>query len=194
MTEVASTPRAGRRAGTVALRVAALIGVVALVFWVNESVASNLEVTDAVRRFGYPGLFVIAAISGFNLLVPIPIIAFFPFLMDAGLAPVPAVAVIAAGMTVGDMVGYLLGRLGRKLVEKPHWMRRMERVQERHRLAPYVLLFFWASFAPLPNEVIVIPMALIGCRWLGVLLAALGGNIIFNSLAAAGFEGLFGFL
>ena len=189
----AAARRPGRRAAILALRLAALVGVVALVIWVNETVAENIHVTEAVRRFGYPGLFAVAAVSGFNILVPIPVVAFFPFLMEAGLSPVPAVLVIGAGMTVGDMVGYLLGRAGRKLVEQPAWMRRMERVQERHRLAPYILLFFYAAFAPIPNELVVIPMALIGCNWPGVLLAALGGNLIFNSLAAAGFQGVFDF-
>lgn len=161
--------------------------------WVNETAAQNIQVVEAVRRFGYPGLFVVSAVSGFNLLVPIPIIAFFPFLLEAGLDPVISVLIIGAGMTVGDMVGYLLGRAGRKMVEKPHWLARIERVRERHRIAPYVLLFFYAAFAPLPNELIVIPMALIGCRWYGVVGAALGGNLIFNSLAAAGFTGFFSF-
>lgn len=180
-----------RRLGTWALRIAALAAVIALVVWVNEYAAANLEVVAAVQRFGYAGLFAVSAVSGFNLLVPIPIIAFFPFLMQAGLAPAPALIVIASGMTVGDLVGFLLGRAGRKLVERPHWLVRLERLQARHRLAPYVLLFLYAAFIPLPNELVVIPMALIGCRMLGVVGAALGGNLIFNSLAAAGFQGVF---
>ena len=191
MTERAARS-ATRRSLTIAGRIAALVAVVALVVWVNEVAADNIHVVDAVRRFGYPGLFAVAAASGFNVVVPIPVVAFFPFLMEAGLAPVPTVLIIGAGMTVGDMVGYLLGRAGRKLVEKPSWLRRLEALRDRHRLAPYVLLFLYAAFAPLPNELVVIPMALIGCRWFGVLGAALGGNLIFNSLAAAGFHGIFG--
>lgn len=182
-----------RRGRILALRVAAVIAVVALVVWVNEAVAENVRVLEVVRRFGYPGLLAVSAVSGFNVLVPIPIIAFFPFLMEAGLDPVLSVAIIGIGMTFGDMVGFLLGRAGRKIVEKPRWMARLERVRERHRIAPYVLLFFYAAFAPVPNELIVIPLALIGCRWYGVLGAALGGNLIFNSLAAAGFQGVFDF-
>lgn len=184
---------ARRRAGSIALKVAAIAAVVALVVWANVVAAENVRVLEFVRRFGYPGLFAAAAVSGFNLLVPIPVVGFFPLLMEAGLHPAIAVLIIGAGMTVGDMVGYLLGRAGRKIVDKPHWMARMERVQERHRIAPYALLFLYAAFVPLPNELIVIPMALIGCRWIGVFGAALGGNLIFNSLAAAGFHGVFSF-
>lgn len=189
----ARRPATGRRAGSIALKVASIAAVVALVVWANVVAAENVRALEFVRRFGYPGLFAAAAVSGFNLLVPIPVVGFFPLLMEAGLDPVVTVMIIGAGMTVGDMVGYLLGRAGRKLVDKPQWMARMERVQERHRIAPYVLLFFYAAFVPLPNELIVIPMALIGCRWIGVIGAAFGGNLIFNSLAAAGFHGVFAF-
>lgn len=183
----------GRRGTSIALKVAAVAAAIAIIFWANQVAVENHRILEAIHRFGYVGLFVVAAISGFNLVVPIPAISLFPLLIEAGLQPIPSVLVIATGMTVGDMVGYLLGRAGRKLVEKPQWIGRIERAQDRHRLAPYVLLFFWAAFAPLPNEIIVIPMALIGCRWIGVLGAALGGNLIFNSLAAAGFQGFFDF-
>lgn len=191
MSEPGQERGAGRRAGSIAIKVAAVAAAIAIIIWANQVAVENERILEAIRRFGYVGLFVVAAISGFNLLIPIPAISLFPLLLEAGLQPVPSVLVIAAGMTVGDMVGYLLGRVGRKLVEKPQWIARMERVQERHRLAPYVLLFFWAAFAPLPNELIVIPMALIGCRAIGVVGAALAGNLIFNSLAAAGFQGVF---
>lgn len=185
-------PHPGRRAGRWALRIAALIAVILIVVWANEIAARNLEVRAAVQRFGYVGLLAVSAVSGFNVLVPIPVIAFFPFLMQSGLSPVPALLVIASGMTIGDLAGFLLGRAGRKLVERPAWLIRLERVQARHALAPYVILFVYAALVPLPNELVVIPMALIGCRLVGVVGAALGGNLIFNSLAAAGFQGVFG--
>jgi len=184
-------PRRRRSALSIAWKVAAVALAVAAIVWANQVGVENEQLLDAIARFGYPGLFVVSAISGFNVIIPIPAISLFPLLMQAGFHPVPTVLVIGAGMTVGDMVGFLLGRLGRKMVESGSWLRRLERIREGHRLAPYVLLFFYASFAPLPNELIVIPMALIGCRWYGVLGAALAGNLIFNALAAAGFHGFF---
>ena len=188
-----ASPRRRRpgRAWSLAWKVAAVAIAIAVIVWANQVAVENEQLLAAISRFGYLGLFVVAAISGFNVIIPIPAISLFPLLMEAGFHPVVTVLIIAAGMTVGDMAGYVLGRLGRKMVEKPGFMRRMEQVRERHRVAPYVLLFFYAAFAPLPNELIVIPMALIGCRWYGVLGAALGGNLIFNSLAAAGFHGIF---
>ena len=167
---------------------------VAVIVWANQVAIADDRVLGAIRRFGYLGVFLGAAISGFNLLVPIPAISLLPLIVEAGLDPKLAVLVIAAGMTTGDMVGYLLGRMGRKLVEDPKWLRWLTSLRERHRLAPYVLLFLNAGFSPLPNEVFVIPMALIGCHWAGVFVAALAGNLIFNSLMAAGITTIFDIL
>ena len=194
MSETTGESEARRRrpsALSIAWKVVALALAVGAIVWANQVAIENEAILDAIARFGYVGLFGVAAVSGFNVIIPIPAISLFPLLMEAGFNPIATVLIIGVGMTAGDMAGYLLGRLGRKLVEKPGWMRRIESVRERRPLAPYVILFFYAAFAPVPNELIVIPMALIGCHWLGVLAAALGGNLIFNSLAAAGFHGIF---
>ena len=184
-------PRRRRSAFSIAWKVVAIAIAIAVIVWANRVAIGNERILESIARFGYVGVFIAAAISGFNLLVPIPAIALFPLIVQAGLHPVIAVAVIAAGMTTGDMLGYALGRLGRRLVENPRWLRWLSDKRERHRLAPYVILFVNAGFSPLPNEVFVIPMALIGCTWYGVLAAALSGNLIFNSLMAAGITTIF---
>ena len=191
--ELEPPPRPRPSLFSIAWKVAAVALAIAAIVWVNQVGIENEQLLDAISRFGYPGLFVVSAISGFNVIIPIPAISLFPLLMEAGFHPVVTVLVIGAGMTVGDAFGFVLGRLGRKVVSRPGWMQRLEDMRERHAIAPYVLMFFWASFAPVPNELIVIPLALIGCRWYGVLGAALGGNLIFNGLAAAGFSSFFDF-
>ena len=150
--------RPRRSALSIAWKVAAVAIAIAVIVWANQVAVENDELLAAIARFGYPGLFVVSAISGFNLLIPIPAISLFPLLMEAGFHPVVTVLVIGAGMTVGDSVGFLLGRLGRKVVTRRAWLERLERMRERHAIAPYVLMFFWAAFAPVPNEVLVIPL------------------------------------
>ena len=176
-------------------RVLGLVALVIVVVWVNEVAVDSTRVRTAVYEFGYPGLFAMAALSGFNLVVPVPIIAFFPFLMEAGLAPVPTVATIALGMTTGDMLGWLLGFASREAITPPaavqRFMRWAERLRDRHRVAPYLALALYAGVVPLPNELLVIPMAFAGFRLPGIFAAALGGNLVFNTLAASGLVRLF---
>jgi membrane protein YqaA with SNARE-associated domain len=182
---------AGAKVFSIAWKVIAIAIAIVAIAWLHKVGSGNTWVLSAIERFGYPGIFAVAVVSGFNVVVPIPAISFLPAIVAAGFSATIAVIVISAGMTVGDMVGFVLGRLGRKRVERPEWLQRLERIRERHRLAPYVLLFLNAGFSPLPNEVLVIPIALIGGRWYGVFLAALTGNLIFNVLLGAGFQSIF---
>lgn len=182
-----------RRAARIALRLVLLGVVVAAVVWANVYAAQHDMVRQTATDFGYFGILVAAAISGFNLLVPIPVIAFFPFFMEVGLQPVPTVLVIAMGMTLGDLVGYLLGRTARDVVRpwKSDTIRRLETLRERHPRLPLLIMFLYAALAPAPNELLVMPLAFIRYPVAGIFMAVLAGNLIFNGLVALGVIRLF---
>lgn len=176
-----------------ALKLGAVLLLIVLVTWANLYAAEHDLIREAARRFGYPGILVAAAVSGFNLVVPVPIIAFFPFFMEVGFDRVLTVAVIATGMTLGDLLGYLIGRTTREMVAPKiqGLMGRLEALRERHRVLPFVVMFLYAAFAPLPNEVLVIPLAFLRYPLLGIFSAVLLGNMIFNSLVAFGMVQVF---
>jgi membrane protein YqaA with SNARE-associated domain len=184
------------RAVRLGLRLAAVAAILALALWANLYAADHDLVREATRRYGYAGILAAAAVSGFNLVVPVPIIAFFPFFMEAGLAPVPTVLVIAAGMTAGDLVGYLVGRTAREAVRPREggMVRRLEALRDRHPRLPVLVMFLYAAFAPAPNEIVVIPLAFLRYPVAGIFAAVLAGNLIFNALVAAGVIHIFGLL
>ena len=183
----------GRR-WRLAVQAGALVVLAGTIVWANLHAADHDLLREAVRRFGYMGLFAAAAISGFNLLVPVPVIAFFPVLVQSGLEPVLTVVVIAAGMTTGDLIGYLVGHTARQVMgERDHRiLRRLGSLRERHRVLPFVVMFLYAAFAPVPNEVLVIPLAFLRYPVAGIFTAVLLGNLIFNSLVAVGVMRVFG--
>lgn len=168
----------------------ALIG---LVVWANLYAADHDLVRAGAQRFGYVGILAAATLSGFNLVVPIPVIAFYPFFMEIGFAPVQTVLLIATGMTLGDLLGYLVGHTAREVMapRSRGLLGRLERLRERHPFLPFVVMFLYAAFAPIPNEILVIPLAFLRYPLAGIFLAVLSGNIIFNSLVAFGVVGLF---
>lgn len=177
-----------------AIRLIAIAVLVTLVVWANLYAAEHDFVRDLARRFGYGGLLLAAAASGFNLVVPVPIITFMPFLLDSGFEAGPAVMTIALGMTLGDLLGYLIGRTTREAMgPRDHGIiRRLERIRDRHPKLPFVVMFLYASFAPVPNEILVIPLAFLRYPLLGIFVAVLAGNMIFNSLVAFGVIRIFG--
>lgn len=178
---------------SIGIRLVLVALVVAAVVWANLYAFQHDLVREATRDLGYPGVFLAAAISGFNLVVPIPVVAFFPFFMEVGLDPVPTVMVIALGMTTGDLVGYLLGRTARGVVRPREGgtIRKLESLRERHPRLPLLLMFIYAAVAPAPNELLVMPLAFLRYPVVGIFAAVLAGNLIFNGLVALGVIRLF---
>lgn len=170
------------------LKILAVFAVLSLAVWANLRAAELDSLRESVAALGYPGLLGASALSGFNLIVPIPVVAFYPFLIEAGFEPAPTLATIALGMTTGDLVGYLIGDASRTLAkDRMVGLReRVDRLHARHPVLPLVVMFLYASFAPIPNELLVIPLAFMGYSILWVMTAVFFGNIVFNSLAAFG--------
>ncbi|MEX1256177.1 MAG: hypothetical protein WEG36_01040 [Gemmatimonadota bacterium] len=182
-----------RRVLVFTAKVLALLGVFAAAVWMNLYGAEAAGIEETVRAWGYPGLFAMSALSGFNLLVPIPIVLFFPFFMEIGMHGGATLLTIAVGMTMGDLVGFLLGSIGRQVVELPDGkVLRMLRDLRNRPWLPYAVLFAYASFAPFPNEILVIPMAFLGFSVVGIFASTFLGNLIFNTIAALGLTGVFG--
>lgn len=154
---------------------------------------TNDSVRGIVAAYGYAGIFVIALVSGFNLAVPIPAIAFLPAFLGAGLDVRLTVAVISVGVTVADCMAFMIGKTGRSLVPLRFrkTLARMERIRHRYHAAPLGAMFLWSMLAPLPNEVLAIPLGLMGYRLWQIAPILLLGNIVFNSLSAIGIAAFF---
>jgi membrane protein YqaA with SNARE-associated domain len=167
------------------------------VVWMNMYAINNESVLTLVSTYSYGGILGVAVLSGFNLLVPIPIIGLYPVFLEAGLHSVGVIITISIGMTIGDMFGYAIGRTGRSVVhvsKDNQFMVRLAQLEKRHPMLPYVFLFVHAAIVPFPNEIVVIPAAFIGCKFRYVIIATLLGNTIFTTASALGFIHVFSLL
>jgi membrane protein YqaA with SNARE-associated domain len=174
-----------------------IVILIIIVFFVSEIIGGNDSIKALIISYGYPGLFLIAVISGFNLLVPIPAIAFLPIVVSAGLNFWIAIIIITIGMTIGDGVGFMLGRTGRRIIKHenlPKFVQKIERyLEENPKMLPIIVLLY-ATFAPMPNEVLIIPISFINRPWWHILGPVLAGNAIFNILVAFGFLSITGLI
>jgi|SRR5688500_11647307 len=175
------------------VRVVLVIAILALGMAMGRIAQENEIVRQIVTRYGYFGVFVIAMVSGFNLVVPVPAVAFIPLFVASGLDLVATIAIIVIGVTIADMLAFMLGRAGRELhvMREARLVKKLQKVRERHYWWPLGMMFLYASFAPLPNEVMALPLGLMGYPAHHIFLPLLLGNLVFNSIAAVGIMTLF---
>lgn len=178
------------------LKLIGIVLILALAFWLAHLAESSSIIADIIFQYGYVGIFIVSVISGFNIIIPIPVVTFVPLFLEAGLSFWAVVIVMVLGLTVADLLGYAIGRSSRRLVLPWHHkkiFKRLDKMKSRHYLAPIVALFFFASFAPFPNEVLVIPLGFLRYRFTHVFISLFLGNIIFTVLASFGVISLFKF-
>jgi membrane protein DedA with SNARE-associated domain len=137
---------------------------------------------------GYPGIFLINLIGSASVIFPVPsfIVTFtFGAILNPWLVGVSA----GIGAAIGELVGYVLGRGGKKLVEGKHekTLRKSREWMERHGAFSIIVLF---ALTPLPDDVIGILCGMINYDVRKFLLASLIGKVVMSLFLAWG--GFFG--
>ena len=168
------------------LGIIAAVVIAALV--ISRIASESLAVQEVVETYGYFGVLITAVISSINPIIPIPAVAFVPVFLASGLGFWPVALTIAFGVTLGDTIGYFIGRAGFAVLSD-HMAEYMDKIKEwrkKHPRMPLVILFIYTLIAPTPNELIVIPLALAGYRLAHILPILLVGNFIFNTVLASG--------
>jgi membrane protein YqaA with SNARE-associated domain len=170
-----------------------------VVFQLTNFIISDDYIRGWVVGFGELGIFLISVISGFNVVVPIPIITFVPIFVESGFSIISVIFIITAGMTVGDSLSYAIGRLGRRVVlyesvKKKKLFVKLKYYQEKSPYIPMFILLIYASIVPLPNELIVMPLGFLGYRFINILPVLFAGNVVFNTFASLGIIKIFDIL
>lgn len=174
------------------LKGGALILIIFIAFYLAHLARESSLIRDLVADYGYFGIFVVALISGFNLAVPVPAATFLPLFLQSGLDFWFTITLITFGVTLADSFTYIIGRLGREIIdEKRKMIITLEIVGERHRWAPMTLLFLFSAIVPLPNEILVVPLGFLNYKFRRIWPVILAGNFIFNLIYASGAVGLF---
>jgi membrane protein YqaA with SNARE-associated domain len=183
-----STLRAVLKFGFVILDIAMAMGLAA-------EVAGSEVARGIAETYGYYGVFILAVISGFNLIVPIPAVALMPVFVVAGLDIGTTILVIAVGMTIADILAFLIGTSGRQLLEAKRqrvpMLDKLTKFRERNARLPLLVMFLYSAAVPFPNEVLAIPFGLMGYRIRDIILPMLLGNLVFNAIAAHALFGAF---
>lgn len=176
------------------LKFIAFLLIFVIAIWLSKIAKDSLILQNWIASFGYSAIFFISTLSGFNLVVPIPAISFLPLFIESGLNFWLTIVLITLGMSLADSLAYLLGRAGREItwsLTQSRIFDKLEKWCDRNFWGPIIVFGLYVALAPLPNEVIIIPLAVLGYRWRHLILPLLIGNFIFNILAAFGITKFF---
>lgn len=170
---------------------------ITVVFVAAMFAASYVQENDAVRalvnQFGYLGILIISIIAGINIIVPIPAAAFVPIFTAAGYSLVVIIAIIVIGTVIADSLAFLLGALGRESTKKqyPEMYQKLKRINEKHHHLVLPVVFLYAIFAPIPNEALMVPLALLGFSYYKLIIPFTLGTIVLQTALALGANSVF---
>lgn len=169
-----------------------VIAVLLISLWAERLLVENNTIRSLVEGYGYFGIFVLAMFSGFNIFLPIPPAAFIPVFVTAGLNPWIAIGIISFGMILGDSFGYFLGSMGRSVDAKflDKIRKFYAKFSKKYHALRDTLIFMYISVAPAPNELLVVPLGVLGYPYRKLIVFFIFGNVIYNTLIYTGFNHL----
>ncbi len=180
----------------IGLQFLAALVVFSLIFTFAGMVLQSASLQASVAQFGYVGILVASYVAGMNIVVPVPITAFVPIFTAAGLSLFDVIGFMIIGTILADLTGYVIGVMSRRFVDEETvvWYRRLKRLAENHRRWILPATFLFIAFVPLPNETIIIPLALLGYSFRALVVPVVLGTTVNVTLLALGFNSVFAVL
>ena len=156
----------------------------------NESARLIVEYYGVLRMVG------ISIISGLNLFIPVHAATFAPMFAAAGFSKLSIIGSLVVGTLVADLLSYQLARWS-KAPARAHFPRFdawLMGLRERHHAYILPATFVFAAFIPFPNEILLIPLGLMGYHFRTFALPLILGTIVNHALYAYGFVSIFDLL
>ncbi len=178
------------------LLVAVLLSVAVTVLFAAHYIEQSQTAQTLISKLGYVGVVIIAIIAGLNVAFPIPAATLTPLFTAAGLWLPMIILALTIGTFIADLTGYLFGSIARTHIYK-HYPRIVAYLEKIYTDRPHLIIpvvFLYVAFIPLPNEVLVIPLALLHIRLRLILLPLFLGNLMNQTIYALGMQGIFSWL
>lgn len=175
-------PSPAARRGRTALRVTAIVFVIAL----SIAIVAYGDRLTRLGAYGYPGLFLLNLLASSTLILPAPGLA-LAFAAGANLNPWLVGLAVGSGSTLGELTGYLAGLSGRGAIEKD---------PQYTRVHGWMLQFgLWAIFflSLVPNPLFDVAGIAAGAMKIPLwkfLAAAWGGKVLKSTLVALAGAGM----
>ena len=147
----------------------------------------NPEKIREFESYGYPGAFVISLVSTATIILPVPGILFI-IALGTALNPILIGLISAAGGSIGETTGYMLGRSGRGFTRNNKTLVRAEGWMWKRG---FVTVFLFSLIPFLPLDVVGVIAGFIRFPiWKFLLASFLGKTLLHIILIQTGTWGL----
>jgi uncharacterized membrane protein YdjX (TVP38/TMEM64 family) len=128
-----------------------------------------------VQSYGYLGAFAVCLLGNLSIILPVPF-ALVVYAFGATLDPLILGLVSGVGCTVGELSAYLVGRGGRRIMNRRYGKRfdAVERLIDRYG----ALVVFLAALLPIPDDLILIPLGILKYDLKKILVAMFVGKTL----------------
>lgn len=174
-----------------------VFGVALLVtYYLTNWVVHNPDVQLVLATIGYPGVFVLALFTGLNPILPVPAATFTPLFLASQLSLPFIITALVLGTLTADILGYWFGHWSKSYVvtSHPKIYHGLQKLYEKHRRLVTPAVCFYVALIPLPNEIFLLPLAVLGMRLRYLLFPLIFGNMINQTLLALGIQNIFWWL
>lgn len=172
----------------------AIIGIFSLSLYFTQYVADDEGAQMLVQQFGYIGVLLVSFITGLSFISPVPAATFSPIFTAGGIPLFITITLAVIGTMCANFVSYFVGRLGHNFTNT-HYPKIQQKIlslyANKKELLPY-FVFGFAALIPIPDEVYLIPLGIIGVKIRDFIIPLFLGTIFFQTVTAFGFQNIFG--
>ena len=137
-----------------------------------------------VATYGYLGAFLISLFGNFTVFFPVPF-AITIYAFGATLNPLFLGFVCGVGSTIGEFSAYIIGRGGRRVIDKSYG-KQLETAKLLIQKYGVAVIFIFAV-TPLPDDLILIPLGMLRYNLKKALVAMFAGKFLMcTAIAYAG--------
>lgn len=174
------------------LFIGVIVAVLVASFFLTQYVSSDEASQKLIQEFGYLAVLVISFIAGLNLFLPVPAATFVPIFTAGGMSLPIIIILLIIGTIVSDLLSFAIGHYGKNVATShyPKIQNWLTKQFSKHKKYLSYYIFVFAAFVPLPDEIYLIPMAIIGIRLREIILPLLLGTIVYQTLAAYGIDNI----
>lgn len=170
-----------------------LAGGLTVTFFLSQHVANSDTSQLLIQQYGYIGILAVSFIAGLNLFIPIPAATFVPIFTAGGISLFEIIVLLVIGTMAANLLSYFLGLYGGKITTThyPELQKKLMKLYQKRKKWLVYFVFFFTALMPLPDEVFLIPLGIVGVKLRQFIIPLTLGTICYQTLAAFGVHNVF---